>query len=92
LTREQVERYEKGIQEDPRYRLARNFVSAHDPLEVCAEASVLRSASHVFAHCIPAEGKPTSNQKNSGRCWIFACLNVMRLPFIKKFNIEDFEF
>ncbi|XP_032836507.1 bleomycin hydrolase [Petromyzon marinus] len=92
LTREQVERYEKGIQEEPRYRLARNFVSAHDPLEVCADASVLRSACHVYAHCIPAEGKPTSNQKNSGRCWIFACLNVMRLPFIKKFNIEDFEF
>lgn len=28
----------------------------------------------------------------SGRCWIFSCLNVMRLPFMKKFNIEEFEF
>lgn len=27
-----------------------------------------------------------------GRCWIFSCLNVMRLPFMKKFNIEEFEF
>lgn len=27
-----------------------------------------------------------------GRCWIFSCLNVMRLPFMKKFNLEEFEF
>lgn len=33
-----------------------------------------------------------TNQKNSGRCWIFAALNVMRLPFIKNLNLEDFEF
>lgn len=28
----------------------------------------------------------------TGRCWIFSCLNVMRLPFMKKLNIEEFEF
>lgn len=28
----------------------------------------------------------------SGRCWIFSCLNAMRLPFMKKYNIEEFEF
>ncbi|XP_010114491.1 PREDICTED: bleomycin hydrolase, partial [Chlamydotis macqueenii] len=37
-------------------------------------------------------GKPVTNQKNSGRCWIFSCLNAMRLPFMKKYNIEEFEF
>lgn len=35
----------------------------------------------------------TINQsKSSGRCWIFAALNVIRIPFIKHFNLEDFEF
>lgn len=33
-----------------------------------------------------------TNQKNSGRCWIFATLNVIRLPFIKNHNLEEFEF
>lgn len=28
----------------------------------------------------------------SGRCWIFSSLNVMRIPFMKKLNIEEFEF
>lgn len=33
-----------------------------------------------------------TNQKYSGRCWIFAALNVIRLPFVKQYNLEDFEF
>lgn len=33
-----------------------------------------------------------TNQKSSGRCWLFAALNVIRLPFIKQLNLEDFEF
>lgn len=41
---------------------------------------------------IETEGKPITNQKSTGRCWIFACLNVIRIPFMKKYNVEDFEF
>lgn len=41
---------------------------------------------------IESEGKPVTNQENSGRCWLFAALNVMRLPFMKKFGIDEFEF
>ena len=33
-----------------------------------------------------------TNQKQSGRCWIFACLNMMRIPFMKKYNLDEFEF
>lgn len=38
------------------------------------------------------EVKPMTNQKSSGRCWIFAMLNAMRIPFIKQYNLEEFEF
>lgn len=38
------------------------------------------------------EGKPVTNQKNTGRCWLFAALNCIRIPFIKHYNIEEFEF
>jgi len=32
-----------------------------------------------------------ANQKNSGRCWIFAGLNILRERVAKKYNIEKFE-
>ena len=38
------------------------------------------------------EVKPVTNQKSSGRCWLFAALNAMRIPFMKENNIDDFEF
>lgn len=41
---------------------------------------------------IESEGKPVTNQKNSGRCWLFAALNCIRLPFIKQYNLDEFEF
>lgn len=33
-----------------------------------------------------------TNQKSSGRCWIFAALNSIRIPFMKKNNLDEFEF
>ncbi|RDD40032.1 Bleomycin hydrolase [Trichoplax sp. H2] len=33
-----------------------------------------------------------SNQLSSGRCWLFACLNAIRIPFIRFHKLEEFEF
>lgn len=45
-----------------------------------------------FKNIIEITTKPT-NQESSGRCWIFAFLNIMRIPMIKKYNLPaDFEF
>jgi bleomycin hydrolase len=32
-----------------------------------------------------------TDQKSSGRCWIFAALNALRISAIKKMNLKDFE-
>lgn len=34
---------------------------------------------------------PVTNQKKSGRCWIFSALNVLREEVAKKCNLEKFE-
>ncbi|MGY8755980.1 MAG: aminopeptidase C, partial [Phycisphaerales bacterium] len=33
-----------------------------------------------------------SNQRQSGRCWLFAALNMLRVPAMKKMNVKEFEF
>ncbi|KAG0728936.1 Bleomycin hydrolase [Chionoecetes opilio] len=63
-----------------------------DPLEMCMCRCKVMATSHMFTHKVESEGRPITNQKSSGRCWIFAALNVMRLPFIKQYNLEEFEF
>lgn len=32
-----------------------------------------------------------TNQRASGRCWIFACLNVMRIQLMKTLKIAELE-
>ncbi|XP_056414982.1 bleomycin hydrolase [Hyla sarda] len=92
LTLEKTAAFRKKLKAEPRYVLAQNVATCGDPLEVCLQRQTVQDSVHVFQHTIPAEGKPVTNQKNSGRCWIFSCLNVIRLPFVKKFNLEEFEF
>ncbi|AUD64825.1 hypothetical protein BK011_03730 [Tenericutes bacterium MZ-XQ] len=42
-----------------------------------------------FSHEIKT--MPVTNQKASGRCWIFAGLNVLRELVAKKYNLKNFE-
>ncbi|XP_063992180.1 bleomycin hydrolase isoform X1 [Diachasmimorpha longicaudata] len=70
---------------------AQNACVKNDPLEMCVSRKHLEETNHVFQHKV-AEVKPMTNQKNSGRCWLFAALNVMRIKFMKQYNLEEFEF
>jgi len=40
---------------------------------------------------ITVETGKVSNQKHSGRCWLFAALNTLRTEFAVKNNLKDFE-
>uniref|UniRef100_A0A286XIF4 Bleomycin hydrolase n=1 Tax=Cavia porcellus TaxID=10141 RepID=A0A286XIF4_CAVPO len=92
LDSEQVSAVIQKLKSDPQFVLAQNVGTTHDLLDICLKRATVQCAQHVFQHVVPLEGKPVTNQKSSGRCWIFSCLNVMRLPFMKKLNIEEFEF
>jgi bleomycin hydrolase len=41
---------------------------------------------------IKLDGWPVTNQKRSGRCWLFAALNLLRAGAMKKLNVKEFEF
>lgn len=78
---------------DDKNLLGQNACTRADPMEVCTSRRRLQEGTqHVFEHKVDAEIKPVTNQKSSGRCWLFATLNVIRIPFAKAFNVEEFEF
>ncbi|CAG9820635.1 unnamed protein product [Phaedon cochleariae] len=92
LDKDILEKFHKSFYAEEKNVLSQNVCSKIDPFEVALSRKVLEETQHVFNHKIEAEGKPITNQKSSGRCWLFAAMNVIRLPFIKHFNLEDFEF
>lgn len=47
--------------------------------------------TQIFNVAIPHEGSPVTNQRSSGRCWIFASTNVFRVAIMKKYELEKLE-
>jgi len=84
--------WKDGFYEDDKNKIAQNACTKVDPNEACLSRQALEETFHAFTHKIDAEGKPVCNQKSSGRCWLFAFLNCVRIPFMKEYNLEEFEF
>lgn len=91
LTEETLKGYSKAFHASPKNRLAQNAMTHVDFGQVAMCRNTYNQIDHTFSHQVQGEGKATS-QKRSGRCWLFAALNTMRLPLMKKYKLEDFEF
>ncbi|XP_041972026.1 bleomycin hydrolase [Aricia agestis] len=92
LSIETLNKLKNDFYANPKNELAQNVCTRFDPFEVAISKHKNDKMLHVYNIKVESEGKPVTNQENSGRCWLFAALNVMRLPFMKKYAIEEFEF
>lgn len=72
-------------------RLALSALSAHSPTTIIANHAAEIADSQVFNIKIPLEGAPITNQRSSGRCWLFASTNVFRVALMKLYNLKSFE-
>lgn len=85
--------FSDNFESDSKNVLAQNAATKNKLNHILLNNKVTQNVNHVFSDYIQRETKP-SNQKHSGRCWLFAFLNVLRLKMIEKYNIydKDFEF
>ena len=85
-----LERFEQGYAARPELNVMSNAVSRTalpDAAFVPAAAAKLRMDFSVLV-----KTNNITNQKQSGRCWMFSTLNVLRQRVIAKCNLEDFSF
>ena len=52
--------------------------------------AVVRGEQRTFSHVVKTPD--ITNQKQSGRCWMFAGLNVLRVEAMKRLKVDQFEF
>lgn len=62
-----------------------------DPRSVMTSLPALVHDKHVFNVRIPSEGAPVTNQRSSGRCWLFASTNVFRVALMRRHGLDAFE-
>ncbi|WP_420842619.1 C1 family peptidase [Fructilactobacillus cliffordii] len=73
----------------PNHKLVANAINSNGINQTAKNAKVLRQLNRTFSDEIKT-GK-VSNQKQSGRCWLFSILNTLRHKFADQYNVKDFE-
>lgn len=86
---ETLKRYEENLKRDNSALIAMNAVTQNGIHASALSVEALKKNIHEYSESIP-NGQIT-NQKRSGRCWMFAALNTMRQPIIQKYELENFE-
>ena len=90
LSAEELELLRKDFSANPAYRLAQNAVTQVAVDDVAINREIVNNTDH-FMSTLLDDWKVT-NQERSGRCWLFAGLNLLRVGAMKKMGLKEFEF
>ncbi|KII92100.1 hypothetical protein PLICRDRAFT_36887 [Plicaturopsis crispa FD-325 SS-3] len=91
LSLNNVATWESAAAADPKIELARTILPHSDIRSALQTRSAHVADVHVFNHQVDFKTGPVTNQKSSGRCWIFATTNVLRYNIMKKLNLSEFQ-
>ena len=75
---------------NPSYRLAQNAVTRNNLDDIALNHQVVFSADHTFSIALDDWG--VTDQKQTGRCWMFAGLNLLRFAARRVLGVKEFEF
>lgn len=80
----------EGYEMDGADRARHNAVSSGDMNALALNREILRGNDGHFSHRIKTKG--ITHQKGSGRCWMFAALNILRSRVVRDLGLPEFEF
>ena len=90
LSEATIERIRAEFQMDAGTRAMRNALTGTDIREIAENRQIVAGHNDKFSHKIKTKG--ISNQKSSGRCWMFAGFNTIKPILMDKLEIDSFEF
>ncbi|HKM02431.1 MAG TPA: C1 family peptidase [Bacilli bacterium] len=80
---------QKSYDKKPKHQVLKRVLYQTDLGSIFTKQEEARNNHFLFSNEIKT--LPITNQKQTGRCWIFAGLNVLREIVAKKFGLKDFE-
>lgn len=87
----QLSKYRTTFMKNKQNEIIQNSLSLNGLESVSQRREYMQSHNNFFSHTLDPE-LDVCDQKGSGRCWIFALLNVVRFELIKKYKLPtDFE-
>ena len=84
-----VASFQQSFEKKRQHKLMQNAVTKVGVKEIALDRSLVTKMDHTFSNTL--DDWKATNQMRSGRCWIFAGLNVMRTNAMKSLLVKDFE-
>lgn len=85
-----ISKFFASYSSDPKSLLATNAVCRNDVKEVLLDREqVVRCTDLAFNHKMKYEEAKVADQKATGRCWLFAATNVIRVRLIDQLKLVD---
>src|SRR5262245_41989003 len=72
------------------FRVAQNAVTQTSVEDIALDREVVFNTDHSFSNIL--DDWSVTNQKQTGRCWMFAGLNLLRVGAMEKMGLKGFEF
>lgn len=89
ITNEELNKFKNDFNSYDKNKIAQSSVIENGIMNSAKNVKSITANTHQYS--INVKTGEITNQKASGRCWMFAALNVMRLEIMDKLNLENFE-
>ena len=90
ISDDMMQQIKQSYQNTSSDKAIRNAIGSNDIRKLALNQDNLQGMDTHFS--IKVNSKGVTNQKSSGRCWLFTGLNVMRAKAIARHNLSSFEF
>jgi len=91
ITYKNIVDFRKSFKKKRSNKVFKNINTKVEFNKLIIDSDVIQRDTKEFTNKIDIKSDIT-NQENSGRCWIFAILNIIRLDMIREYNLPNFEF
>ena len=90
ISEEMLSRISKSYAATPYQKALKNALASTSIATLAINSDNLAMIDTHFSHRVHTRG--ITDQKSSGRCWLFTGLNVLRAKMISKYDLPGFEF
>ena len=90
ITIKKLDEFRANFSGHPYSEIIQNAVTTTTVTEIALNRDIVTNTDFSFSTTL--DDWKVTNQKSSGRCWMFACLNLLRVGAMKKMNLKNFEF
>ena len=90
IDEQMLQEIQKSYKNTPNDKALRNAITNNDINKLAINNELNPSPDTYFSNKVNIKG--ITNQKSSGRCWMFTGMNVLRAKVLAKYKMDKFEF